>query len=549
MILQTFSTTLHSPRHTRVSYVGTILTMVVIVHHGYRLSMSRNRATIKTLCQPRNQNFYKPNLCYNSNSSGFDQPPQYFIDHQPQSIQEDLKELIKSHKDELFKTMQSVVEMFCQQEKATNLSTHTPEPSRRFNSICYDDDDEDDDEESTISLNEIISQIPPSIAITSVLPTMEPEDSLITGDEDLHTIPEKESDEVIKSSVEDLVPIPSESEDTSDNDSECDLPFCDDSSPLDVLGGNSVTFSNPLFDSNDDFTSSDDESFPDEDVQEENFKTYSNPLFEFDDKYISSDVNPLFNEVLEDIESKDSYVSNLDEQALLVTHLSELNEDECFDPGGDEIEACLTSDSIPPGIDGADFDPEGDILLLEKLLNDDISFPLPPKELHFEGLKVIKSYIPMDFEDDYYDSEGDTIYLKSLLINDTIPNLPQEVFFDHDPKSLNDEPDNDDLKSMIKVFNPQIHEKIISSTYVRLPFEDRHYFSLTFVIKIFLLFLTYLVNSLLLLSSRSEDTIFDPVIFAYSFYSLEPVAYESPIMIFPFFYFCPKDKRIRGESS
>ncbi|GJU64211.1 hypothetical protein Tco_1246046 [Tanacetum coccineum] len=403
-----------------------------------------------------------------------------------------------------------------------------------------------DDEESTIPLNEIISQIPPSIAITPVLPTMEPEDSLIMGDEDLRTIPEKESDEVIKSSVEDLVPIPSESEDTSDNDSECDLPFCDDSFPLDVLGGNSVTFFNPLFDSNDDFTSSDDESFPDEDVQEENFKTYSNPLFEFDDKYISSDVNPLFNEVLEDIESKDSYVSNLDEQALLVTHLSELNEEECFDPGGDEIEACLISDSIPSGIDGADFDPEGDILLLEKLLNDNISFPLPPKELHFEGLKVIKSYIPPDFEDDYYDSEGDTIYLKSLLINDTIPNLPPEVFFDHDPKSLNDEPDNDDLKNTIKVFDPGIHAKIISLTYVRLPFEDHNYLSLAFVIKIFLLFLTYLVNSLL--SSGSEDTIFDPGISAYSFYSLESVAYESPVMIFPFFCFNPKDKGIRGES-
>ncbi|GKE09690.1 reverse transcriptase domain-containing protein [Tanacetum coccineum] len=43
--------------------------------------------------------------------------------------------------------------------------------------------------------------------------------------------------------------------------------------------------------------------------------------------------------------------------------------------GGDfvleEIEACLTSDSFPPGIDDADFDPELDILLLEKLLNDD----------------------------------------------------------------------------------------------------------------------------------------------------------------------------------
>ncbi|GKF25094.1 hypothetical protein Tco_0080988, partial [Tanacetum coccineum] len=40
-----------------------------------------------------------------------------------------------------------------------------------------------------------------------------------------------EPDEFIKSSVEDLVPISSESEDTSDNDSECDLPFCDDSPP------------------------------------------------------------------------------------------------------------------------------------------------------------------------------------------------------------------------------------------------------------------------------------------------------------------------------
>ncbi|GKC76570.1 reverse transcriptase domain-containing protein [Tanacetum coccineum] len=34
----------------------------------------------------------------------------------------------------------------------------------------------------------------------------------------------------------------------------------------------------------------------------------------------------------------------------------------------EEIEACLTSDLIPPGIDDADFDPEGDILLLEKFL-------------------------------------------------------------------------------------------------------------------------------------------------------------------------------------
>ncbi|GJV53893.1 reverse transcriptase domain-containing protein [Tanacetum coccineum] len=59
----------------------------------------------------------------------------------------------------------------------------------------------------------------------------------------------------------------------------------------------------------------------------------------------------------------------------------------------EEIKACLTNDSIPPGIDDDNFDPEGDLLLLEKLLNDDPSSPLPPKELHVEELKIVKSSI------------------------------------------------------------------------------------------------------------------------------------------------------------
>ncbi|GKE38064.1 reverse transcriptase domain-containing protein [Tanacetum coccineum] len=59
----------------------------------------------------------------------------------------------------------------------------------------------------------------------------------------------------------------------------------------------------------------------------------------------------------------------------------------------EEIEACLTIDSIPPGIDYDNFDPEGDLFLLEKLLNDDPSSPLPLKELHVEELKIIKSSI------------------------------------------------------------------------------------------------------------------------------------------------------------
>ncbi|GJZ55895.1 putative ribonuclease H-like domain-containing protein [Tanacetum coccineum] len=212
--------------------------------------------------------------------------------------------------------------------------------------IFYDDDDVDD-EESSIPLRDIISKLPLSVTITLVLPTIEdPKDSLIMGNVELSTIPKKESDEFIKSSVEDLVPIPCESEDTSGSDSECILPSCDDITPINVYEEKSVTFSNPLFDSNDDFTSSDKESLSDEDVLEDNFKIYSNPLFEFDDEYISSDVNPIFDEVLDNIESKDSYVSNLDEPALLVTPLSNFNEDECFDLGGDvdDIELLLHHD-------------------------------------------------------------------------------------------------------------------------------------------------------------------------------------------------------------
>nr|GEU64877.1 hypothetical protein [Tanacetum cinerariifolium] len=134
---------------------------------------------------------------------------------------------------------------------------------------------------------------------------------------ELCTIPKKESDEFIKSSVEDLVPIPSESEDTSGSDSECVLPSFDEFSPINVFEEKSVTFSNPLFDSNDDFTSSDDKSPSDEDVLDDKVKIYSNPLFEFNDEYISSDVNPLF------------------------------DEDGCFDLGGDvdEIELLLHHDS------------------------------------------------------------------------------------------------------------------------------------------------------------------------------------------------------------
>nr|GEU32288.1 hypothetical protein [Tanacetum cinerariifolium] len=315
------------------------------------------------------------------------------------------------------KIIQILGEMKCQREQMANLSTHTTESSRHFNSICYDDDD--DDEEKTIPLRDIISQLPSSIVINTsppILPIEDPEDSLIMGEKDLNTIPEKGLDEVIKSSVEEFFLIPSEFEDTSESDSECDLPSCDDISPIDVLEGKTMTLSNPLFDSNDDFTSSDDESLSDEDVLEDNVKIYSNPLFEFDDEYISSDVNPLFDEVLEDIERKASYDFNHDEPGLLVTPLFDYKKDECFKLEGD----------------------------VDKINAFDIS---------------------LDFKDGYYDSEGDVLYLESLLSDDTTPNLHPEVFLDHDPRSLSD---INDLKIMVKIFDLEILEKNFSPTYIHI---------------------------------------------------------------------------------
>ncbi|GJU22253.1 hypothetical protein Tco_1155595 [Tanacetum coccineum] len=55
-----------------------------------------------------------------------------------------------------------------------------------------------------------------------------------------------------------------------------------------------------------------------------------------------------------------------------------------------KIEACLTSKSIPPGIDDADFDPKEDLLTLERLLNSDPSSTLPPEEQKFKELKTVE---------------------------------------------------------------------------------------------------------------------------------------------------------------
>ncbi|GJX37520.1 hypothetical protein Tco_0250823 [Tanacetum coccineum] len=199
-------------------------------------------------------NYYEPNLCYESNYSGFDQfePPQLPVIHQPiqektcaellakeraanidqsppqeMSIQdlEDLKQhyldemkslindlQIKDYRDERIDT---------QYRRECEIRIYELKPN--FNGMRIEIRKKEK-ELLSIPLSDVISELPPCIAITLVLSTVEPVDSLIKEDEHLDTILATESDELIKSSVENLVPIPSEFEDFSDIESECDVP-------------------------------------------------------------------------------------------------------------------------------------------------------------------------------------------------------------------------------------------------------------------------------------------------------------------------------------
>nr|GEU60818.1 retrovirus-related Pol polyprotein from transposon TNT 1-94 [Tanacetum cinerariifolium] len=217
----------------------------------------------------------------------------------------------------------------------------------------------DDDDEHSIQYKEYLENS--SNVIAPVLPTEEHKYSLSMGDEHLSTISETKSDEVIKSSVKNLVPIPSESEVTSDNKSECDVTVNDESSLI------FTTLSNHLFSCNNDFTSSDDGSLSNKDVSIENFKTYSNSLFD-NEEIIPSKIDPHY------FNAKSNPIESLLNRDILIESSPK------FDFLLKEFSGELAHiDPIPPGIEEADFDLEKEIRLVENLLYDNSS-PRPPEE-------------------------------------------------------------------------------------------------------------------------------------------------------------------------
>nr|GEY05846.1 hypothetical protein [Tanacetum cinerariifolium] len=145
-------------------------------------------------------------------------------------------------------------EIFCQfvQKKQEEKRIEDEQAAKAQTWKLFDDDDED-----------YTSAITPD---EPVLSTEEPDNSLSMGDEHLDTIPATESDEFIKPGVEDLIPIPSESEGIPEH--KCDVPSHDNSPPLDVSKDQIEDFSK----SNNEFSSIGDDSFSIDDIDYGRYK-------------------------------------------------------------------------------------------------------------------------------------------------------------------------------------------------------------------------------------------------------------------------------------
>nr|GEW01213.1 hypothetical protein [Tanacetum cinerariifolium] len=189
----------------------------------------------------------------------------------------------------------------------------------------------------------------------------------------------------------------------------------------------------------------------------------------FSDEDISKKIysNPLFDEEIISMKidphhfnvESDLIESLLNQDSSIISFSSKI--DSLLDEFAGEL---IPLKTIPPGIDKTDYDPKEEIHLIEKLFD--------PLMEEIDLFLASDGSIPSGIDNDYSDSEGDNLFLERLLHDDPIP-LPNTLDFSN-------------------------------------------------VVRVFLPFFTYLVTSSILLSSGSEDTIFDPGISNYHFSSLEP---------------------------
>nr|GFA12754.1 hypothetical protein [Tanacetum cinerariifolium]GFA12758.1 hypothetical protein [Tanacetum cinerariifolium] len=208
-----------------------------------------------------------------------------------------------------------------------------------------------------------------------------------------------QSDEIIKSGAEELLPILSENEVTSEDKRECDFPVCENSP---TCNDHSEIFS----DSKDD----DDISVYDDDFEDIEYVEASLSDPEIVNVEKENDVNQEEEKIdLEDISQiqdvdlqtrsdntthanesflkYDSFCFEIepDQERLINVVKSNVPDNSTSDPLLEEADLFLASDnSIPPGIENIANDSEGDIHFLEELLIDDSILSHESSESNFE---------------------------------------------------------------------------------------------------------------------------------------------------------------------
>ncbi|GJR34189.1 hypothetical protein Tco_1209873, partial [Tanacetum coccineum] len=339
------------------------------------------------------------------------------------------------------------------------------------------------------------------LAITTDLPIEEPNNSLNMGDEHLDTIPETESDEVIKSSVENLVPIPREFEGISDDS--CDMPICDigrinvESDLLESLinRDTSIDYSSKIdpileefagelahtapippgiveanFDPNDD-TSSDNDDF--EDIE-----------------YVSiEEVNDVDEEEkefnLEDILQIQDVI--LREKLLKIIRLISNIESLKVNSTPDHVLESPSPFPIPV-VDSDAFFEESDTSLshLDNSLPEFETFSDDTEETRSGSTTTHANYSLPEYESFHFD-----------------PSFPRPPPEPPDVEILEPENNNFYVLNNDEPFDPEEGENVV---FLNVGDDD----SFTFVIRTFLPFVTYPEASPLSCSTGSENTIFDP---------------------------------------
>nr|GEZ62789.1 hypothetical protein [Tanacetum cinerariifolium] len=327
-------------------------------------------------------------------------------------------------------------EKFLQQEQWAYLSTH---PSKRLTSFCYDDDDDDYNS-----------------AITPILSIEEPDNSLSMGDEHLDTISAMESDELIKSSVEDLVPIPSEFEGIPDT--MCDVHLVNNPTPLEAKDHFEI-----VINSNDDISSSDEDS--------------------------------LYKENIEYVEASphDSEVVSLEVAEIVIPKDEEIEDDNLH-------ETLLNVHLLIANIEALKDNPTPSSKLLAK------SSSTSPKSF-LEETNTFHNSLP-EFENFCFDleeiSSGSTTTDSDISLPDyECPSTDRSDFtheeFADELAHIISPPEYDcfyirdlpDLGELMSNLNFGIRENLSSTTCVNLPVEDDYSPLLAYVVWIFLAYLTY----------------------------------------------------------